>query len=170
MSIALNGPLALIGAGKMGGAMIAGWLDRGLDPKLVYVQDPGPPPEVAALLQKHGIQVHAELPAANMPEPAVLLVAVKPQVMDQVFPPVAKRAGQRHRGAVDRGRQDDRRFRTASAGRHGDHPRHAEYAGRGRSRRHRLLSQSAGDASAARARDGAAVRRRPGRLGRGRGA
>lgn len=92
MAIALNGPLALIGAGKMGGAMIAGWLDRGLDPKLVYVQDPGPPAEVAELLKKHAIQVHAELPA-NMPEPAVLLVAVKPQVMDQVFPPVAKRAG-----------------------------------------------------------------------------
>lgn len=92
MSIALNGPLALIGAGKMGGAMIAGWLERGLDPKLVYVQDPGPPPEVASLLAKHGIAVHAVLPA-SMPEPAVLLVAVKPQVMDQVFPPVAKRAG-----------------------------------------------------------------------------
>lgn len=92
MSIALDGPLALIGAGKMGGAMIAGWLARGLDPKMVFVQDPGPPPEVTALLQQHGIAVHAELPAA-MPEPAVLLIAVKPQVMEQVFPPVARRAG-----------------------------------------------------------------------------
>ena len=92
MSIPLHGPLALIGAGKMGGAMIAGWLERGLDPKLVYVQDPGPPPEVAALLAKHDIRVHATLPA-SMPEPAVLLIAVKPQVMDEVFPPVAKRAG-----------------------------------------------------------------------------
>ena len=92
MSIALNGPLALIGAGKMGGAMIAGWLERGLDPKLVFVQDPGPPPEVAALLAKHGIAVHSSLPA-SMPEPAVLLVAVKPQVMEAVFPPVAKHAG-----------------------------------------------------------------------------
>lgn len=92
MAIALNGPLALIGAGKMGGAMIAGWLQRGLDPKLVFVQDPGPPPEVAALLAQHGIAVHATLPA-TMPEPAVLLIAVKPQVMDDVFPAVAKRAG-----------------------------------------------------------------------------
>lgn len=92
MAIALNGPLALIGAGKMGGAMIAGWLQRGLDPKLVFVQDPGPPPEVAALLAQHGIAVHATLPA-TMPEPAVLLMAVKPQVMDDVFPAVAKRAG-----------------------------------------------------------------------------
>lgn len=92
MSIALNGPLVLVGAGKMGGAMLAGWLARGLDPKLVFVQDPGPPPEVTALLAKHGIQVHASLPA-SMPEPAVLLIAVKPQVMEEVFPAVAKRAG-----------------------------------------------------------------------------
>lgn len=92
MSIALNGPLALIGAGKMGGAMIAGWLERGLDPAKVLVQDPGPPPEVAALLAKHGIAVHKSLPA-SMPEPSVLLMAVKPQVMEEVFPPVAKRAG-----------------------------------------------------------------------------
>lgn len=92
MSIALNGPLVLVGAGKMGGAMLAGWLARGLDPKLVFVQDPGPPPEVAALLAQHGIPVHATLPAA-MPEPAVLLIAVKPQVMEEVFPAVAKFAG-----------------------------------------------------------------------------
>lgn len=69
MSIALNGPLALIGAGKMGGAMIAGWLSRGLDPKQVYVQDPGPPPEVAAILAKHGIACHAELPASRCRHP-----------------------------------------------------------------------------------------------------
>ena len=93
MSIPLHAPLALVGAGKMGGALIAGWLERGLDPKLVFVQDPGPPPEVSRLLEKHGIGVHATLPA-SMPEPAVLLVAVKPQVMDEVFPPVARRAGE----------------------------------------------------------------------------
>ena len=92
MSMALNGPLVLVGAGKMGGAMLAGWLARGLDPKLVFVQDPGPPPEVAALLAQHGIPVHATLPAA-MPEPAVLLIAVKPQVMEEVFPAVAKFVG-----------------------------------------------------------------------------
>ena len=92
MAIALSGPLVLVGAGKMGGAMLAGWLARGLDPKLVFVQDPGPPPEVSALLKQHGIAVHATLPA-SMPEPAVLLIAVKPQVMEDVFPAVARRAG-----------------------------------------------------------------------------
>lgn len=92
MSIALNGPLVLVGAGKMGGAMLAGWLAQGLDPKRVIVQDPGPPPEVAALLARHAIGAHATLPTLDA-APAVLLVAVKPQVMDQVFPPVARTAG-----------------------------------------------------------------------------
>ena len=92
MTMTLDGPLALIGAGNMGGAMLAGWLSRGLDPKFVFVQDPGPPPAIAALLNQYKIPVYATLPN-SMPEPAVLLVAVKPQVMEAVFPAAAKRAG-----------------------------------------------------------------------------
>ncbi len=91
MRIALTGPLVLVGAGKMGGALLAGWLERGLDPKQVVVQDPGPPPEVAALLERHGISVHLTLPA-SLAEPTVLLMAVKPQEMEKVFPSAAKRA------------------------------------------------------------------------------
>jgi pyrroline-5-carboxylate reductase len=92
MSFVLNGPLLLVGAGKMGGAMLAGWLARGLDPRQVIVQDPSPPPEVAALIARHGIPAHAQLPKLATP-PAVLLAAVKPQAMDDVFPPVARTAG-----------------------------------------------------------------------------
>jgi pyrroline-5-carboxylate reductase len=92
MAMVLRGPLVLVGAGKMGGAMLAGWLEQGLDPKLVYVQEPSPPPEVVEMLREHGIATHATLPA-TMPTPAVLLVAVKPQVMEQVFPPLAARVG-----------------------------------------------------------------------------
>ena len=92
MTLSLDGPLVLAGAGKMGGAMLAGWLKRGLDPKLVMVQDPGPPPEVAALLERHGIPTHLELP--DLPrQPAVIVAAVKPQLMDQVFPRLAARSG-----------------------------------------------------------------------------
>ena len=92
MAMVLRGPLVLVGAGKMGGAMLAGWLEQGLDPKLVYVQEPSPPPEVLEMLRGHGIAPHATLPT-SMPTPAVLLVAVKPQVMEQVFPPLAARVG-----------------------------------------------------------------------------
>ncbi len=35
--------LMLVGAGKMGGAMLAGWLDAGLDPAATTVIDPFPP-------------------------------------------------------------------------------------------------------------------------------
>lgn len=92
MALKLDGDLVLAGAGNMGGAMLAGWLAGGLDPKRIIVQDPSPPPAIAALLAKHGIDSHATMPDRGAP-PAVLLMAVKPQIMEEVFPPLAKRAG-----------------------------------------------------------------------------
>jgi pyrroline-5-carboxylate reductase len=92
MSIHLDGPLLLAGAGNMGYALLSGWLDRGLDPARVIVQDPGPPPHVAEQLKRHGIDVRAEVRALPQP-PAVILMAVKPQVMDEIFPPLARLAG-----------------------------------------------------------------------------
>jgi len=92
MTLNLKGKLLLAGAGKMGGAMLAGWLERGLDPRQIIVQDPAPPPENAALLSQHGIQMR-EPGAALAEPPAVILVAVKPQMMDQVFPDLATLAG-----------------------------------------------------------------------------
>ncbi len=75
----------------MGGALLEGLIARGLDPRRVRVQDPSPPPEIAALLSKHGIAAEA---AVEFPEPpGVIIAAVKPQVMDAVFPPVARLAG-----------------------------------------------------------------------------
>lgn len=90
--IRLDGPLVLAGAGNMGGAMLAGWLQRGLAPAQIIVQDPGPPPATAELLAKHGVRTVPTLGSLPAP-PAVLLMAVKPQVMDDVFPPLAKLAG-----------------------------------------------------------------------------
>lgn len=92
MALKLDGDLVLAGAGNMGGAMLAGWLAGGLDPKRIVVQDPAPPAPIAALLKKHGIAAHATLPTRGAP-PAVLLMAVKPQIMDEVFAPLAKAAG-----------------------------------------------------------------------------
>lgn len=94
MNDLFNGPLILAGAGKMGGAMLTGWLAGGLDPSKVRVQDPSPPPEIAALLAKHGITAQAELAAADLGgAPSVIIAAVKPQIMDAVFPSVARLAG-----------------------------------------------------------------------------
>lgn len=92
MKIELDGPLLLVGAGKMGGAMLAGWLARGLDPAQVIVVDPAPPPEIKDLLAKHRIRLEATTPRLDT-APAVLLMAVKPQMMDAVFAPLAAIAG-----------------------------------------------------------------------------
>jgi pyrroline-5-carboxylate reductase len=92
MTLELDGPLLLAGAGNMGGAMLAGWLERGLSPARIIVQDPAPPAPIAALLARHAITAVPTVEASTAP-PAVLLMAVKPQVMEQVFPPLAKVVG-----------------------------------------------------------------------------
>lgn len=70
--------LVLLGCGKMGSAMLKGWLDRGLAPEAVWVRDPAPSDWVTA----QGVHVNAALPAA----PAVVLIAVKPQMMGEALP------------------------------------------------------------------------------------
>ncbi|MFD3190209.1 pyrroline-5-carboxylate reductase [Sedimentitalea sp. HM32M-2] len=70
--------LVLLGCGKMGSAMLAGWLDGGLPPASVWVIDPHPSDWVRA----QGLHLNAELP----PQPAVVLVAVKPQMMGDALP------------------------------------------------------------------------------------
>jgi pyrroline-5-carboxylate reductase len=92
MTINLDGSLLLAGAGNMGSAMLAGWLEGGLDPARILVQDPDPPPRAKALLARHGIAAQTAIGALPEP-PAILVVAVKPQVMDEVFPPLARLAG-----------------------------------------------------------------------------
>ena len=92
MTLQLDGDLILAGAGNMGGAMLTGWLQQGLDPKRIAIQDPAPPPAIAALLKENGIAAEAKL-APRLAPPAVLLMAVKPQIMEDVFPSLAKLAG-----------------------------------------------------------------------------
>lgn len=75
--IARNG-LILLGCGKMGSAMLAGWLARGLPPTAVWVVDPHP----SDWLQAQGVHLNADLPDS----PAIVLVAVKPQMMADALP------------------------------------------------------------------------------------
>ena len=93
MTLSLAGPLLLVGAGKMGGALLEGWLRQGLDPALVFIQDPAPPPEVAALAARHAIAAGTapDLPAA----PSVIVLAVKPDLMPKLLPEVEPMVGQR---------------------------------------------------------------------------
>ena len=79
-----HSPLVLVGAGKMGSALLAGWLDGGLDPKAVIVVDPSPPKDSASLLAATGVPAHAVPPAGI--EARVVVLAVKPQIMADALP------------------------------------------------------------------------------------
>jgi len=72
----IHGTIALAGAGKMGGAMLTGWLAQGLDPKRVVVIEPSPSQEINALTAR-GIRLNPSPKDAG--EVDTLVVAVKPQ-------------------------------------------------------------------------------------------
>lgn len=83
----LNGRLVLIGAGKMGTAMLQGWLEAGIRPGQVTIFDPSPPPETMTVIEQHSIGHNP--PVGDVDGVEAILVAVKPQVVDEVLPAMA---------------------------------------------------------------------------------
>ncbi|HEX2652826.1 MAG TPA: pyrroline-5-carboxylate reductase [Xanthobacteraceae bacterium] len=81
-----TGTLVLVGAGKMGGAMLEGWCALGLDPRQVVVLDPQPGASVSALA-KRGVRLNPE--KQTVPDASVIVLAVKPQVAGDVVPGVS---------------------------------------------------------------------------------
>jgi pyrroline-5-carboxylate reductase len=77
--------LVLVGAGKMGGAMLEGWLATGLDPRGVTILDPFAGEGVAALCAENGMALNPAAPAAP---PDALVLATKPQMLDEAAGPV----------------------------------------------------------------------------------
>ncbi len=77
--IAKNG-LVLLGCGKMGSAMLQGWLAGGLPATSVWVIDPAP----SDWLRTQSVNLNTSLPAS----PAVVIVAVKPQMMGEALPQI----------------------------------------------------------------------------------
>jgi len=73
--------LVLLGCGKMGSAMLSGWLASGFPATSVFVIDPKPSDWVRGT----GVQINAPLP----PRPGVALIAVKPQMMGEALPALA---------------------------------------------------------------------------------
>jgi pyrroline-5-carboxylate reductase len=69
-----TGTIVLAGAGKMGGAMLAGWLAQRLEPSRVVVIEPAPSAEISALAAK-GIRLNPKDAGAA----DTLVVALKPQ-------------------------------------------------------------------------------------------
>ncbi|WP_147127332.1 pyrroline-5-carboxylate reductase [Shimia ponticola] len=77
--------LVLLGCGKMGSAMLAGWLASGLSPSSVWINDPNP----SEWVQSTGATLNGDMPAA----PAIVLIAVKPQMMADALPSLASMGG-----------------------------------------------------------------------------
>jgi pyrroline-5-carboxylate reductase len=88
--MALPASLLLLGAGKMGGAMLEGWLKAGLAPSAVTVIDPHPSPRMHELAAA-GLALNPPDSALRPMEVAVL--AVKPQMLDAAAPALARATG-----------------------------------------------------------------------------
>ena len=83
--------LTLIGAGKMGAAMLAGWLARGLPARGVAVIEPMPSPELLTLAQAHRFALNP--PATERLAPEILTLAIKPQMLESAAPAISALAG-----------------------------------------------------------------------------
>ena len=80
----LTGTLVLVGAGKMGGALLEGWLKSGAAPSKIVALDPSPPAEVKTMLDAKGVRLNP--PVATVTDAEVIIIAVKPQLMEDVLP------------------------------------------------------------------------------------
>jgi pyrroline-5-carboxylate reductase len=84
----LHGTIALAGAGKMGGAMLTGWLAGGLDASRAVVIEPFPSDDVKALAAK-GVRLNP----THAGTADTLVVAVKPQMFRETGPALKKLVG-----------------------------------------------------------------------------
>jgi pyrroline-5-carboxylate reductase len=86
----ISGTIVLAGAGKMGGAMLSGWLAQGLDAEHVVVIEPQPSDDIRALLAKG---VRLDPPPKDVGDVAALVVALKPQAFREAGPGLKPFAG-----------------------------------------------------------------------------
>jgi pyrroline-5-carboxylate reductase len=84
------GHLVLVGAGKMGSALLEGWLRFGLDPKHITVLEPQPTSQIAVLASR-GLQLNPQL--RGLGDVAAVVIAVKPQSAAEAIPPLKPMIG-----------------------------------------------------------------------------
>jgi pyrroline-5-carboxylate reductase len=85
----LSGSLVLVGAGKMGSAMLDGWVARGLALKRIVVIEPQPTKAVKALARR-GLTLN---PKGKADAASAVVIAVKPQTAPDAVPPLAPYVG-----------------------------------------------------------------------------
>ncbi len=86
-----SGPIVLVGAGNMGGALLTGWLKSGVAGSSVIVVDPGPAAPMLTMIAEAGARHVTSLPEGI--EAGVLFLALKPQVMEAVLPSLRHAVG-----------------------------------------------------------------------------
>ncbi|CAL8968445.1 Pyrroline-5-carboxylate reductase [Rhodoplanes sp. P11] len=79
------GPILLVGAGKMGGALLEGWLRLGIDPRKIVVIEPHPSAETAAQAIA-GLRLNPDTAGLR---PQAIVLAVKPQTAPEALPALA---------------------------------------------------------------------------------
>ena len=86
----LSGTIVLCGAGKMGNALLEGWLQSALAPNRIVVLEPHPAPAVAALSAR-GVRLNPDTgPLKNV---AAIVIAIKPQIAAETLPALAPMTG-----------------------------------------------------------------------------
>src|SRR6476620_6074158 len=83
-----SGTLVLVGAGKMGGALLQGWLALGLDGKQIAIVEPKASADIAPL-QARGVRINP----ASLKDASVIVIAIKPQDAATVVPTLKPLAG-----------------------------------------------------------------------------
>ncbi|WDR04075.1 pyrroline-5-carboxylate reductase [Devosia algicola] len=86
VSLSDVGPVVLLGAGKMGMALVRGWLDAGLQPENLILVSPRPKPDLIAYAAERNLRL---VPAMDAIVPRVLVLAVKPQVLRTILGEIA---------------------------------------------------------------------------------
>jgi pyrroline-5-carboxylate reductase len=86
----LSGTILLVGAGKMGGALLEGWLALGVGPRQITVNEPDPASEIEALV-KQGVRLNPSEDALG--DVAAVVLAVKPQIAPTVVQPLRSLVG-----------------------------------------------------------------------------
>jgi pyrroline-5-carboxylate reductase len=83
------GHLVLLGAGKMGAALLDGWLARGLAPRKLIVLEPQPAKAVKSLARR-GLKLN---PKGKPVAAAAIVIAVKPQTAPEALPALRPHVG-----------------------------------------------------------------------------
>lgn len=85
---ALPASLILVGAGKMGGALLEGWIRLGIPGERLTVIDPNASPVLVSMCEQHGIALNPSLSRLGAAD--VVVLGIKPQMLDSAAATVSQ--------------------------------------------------------------------------------